>query len=397
MSSTERFVVYTLACLNFTHIMDAMIMMPLGDIFMRIFGINPAQFSYIVSAYAFAAFLSSFTATFFIDRFDRKAALIFSYSGFVFGTFLCGIAPNYLFLLIVRFVTGLFGGLMGALVLSVVSDLFAYERRGKAIGIIMAGFSAAAALGVPLGLFLAETFNWNTPFLFIGGMGTFLLMGIVFKFPVMQGHLSGYVQEKPLQVLKNMLSDQNQINALALGMILVLGHFIIIPFIAPYMVRNVGFLQSQITWIYFCGGILTVFTAPLIGKLTDRYRPLPTFMVVLVLSFVPVLWITNMGSTGVLLGLCATSLFFVFGSGRMIAPQTMITAAVGPSNRGSFMSMKSALQQLSVGLATFLSGSIVVFGEGDRLENYDIVGYLSIALCIVSIFIAKKLTVAEGN
>lgn len=377
--------------------MDAMIMMPLGDIFMDLFAIDPSQFSYLVSAYAFAAFVSSLIATFYIDRFDRRSALIFAYGGFALGTLLCGFASSYPFLLAIRFLTGLFGGLMGALVLAIVSDLFPYERRGRAIGIIMAGFSAAAALGVPLGLYLADAFSWNAPFIFIGTMGVILLIAIILKFPKVDGHLQDFQMIRPGQIIQNIVADANQLNALTLGMILVLGHFIIIPFLAPFMTRNAGFLQSQITWVYFFGGMLTVFTAPLIGRITDRFRPYPTFIVVMILSFIPVIWITQMGPTPLVVGLIATSLFFVLGSGRMIAPQTMISAAVGPNSRGSFMSMKSALQQLAIGLASFVSGSIVIFGEGGKLIHYDLVGYLSVLICIGALVIGRRLKVAEGN
>jgi len=377
--------------------MDAMIMMPLGDIFMDLYRISPAQFSYLVSIYAFAAFFSSLLATFILDRFDRRNALIFVYAGFSMGTLLCGLADSYLFLMVVRLVTGLFGGVIGALALSIVSDLFKYERRGTAIGVLTAGFSAAAALGVPVGLFLADQFSWNAPFFFIGSLGVILTILIVLRFPRITGHLEGEVVTNPRKILSAIFGDSNQVNALLLGLVLVLGHFLIIPFIAPYMTRNVGFEQSQITLIYFFGGALTVFTAPLIGRLTDRFTPYPTFFILMLISFVPVLWITNMQVTPIPLALIATSLFFVFGSGRMIAPQTMITATVGPKSRGSFMSVKSALQQLAVAMASLISGSIIVFGQGNSLLHYEQVGYLSILLCIAALFLGRKLTVAKGN
>ncbi len=388
---------YTLAMMNFTHIMDSMIMMPLGDQFMDLFKINPAQFSYLVSAYAFAAFLSASLSAFLLDRFDRRRALIFLYTGFTVGTLLCGISNSYMLLLTVRFVTGLFGGVLGALALSIVSDLFPYERRGRAIGVLTAGFSAAAAVGVPLGLFLATRFGWNAPFLFVGTLGGVVLTVMVLRFPPMTIHLNAKVSQRPLAIVQRITGDANQLNALLLGMILVLGHFLIIPFIAPYMSRNVGFTPNQITLIYLIGGSLTVFSAPLVGRLTDRFTPLPTFIVLMLISFLPVIWITHMGNASVPIALVATSLFFVFGSGRMIAPQTMITGAVGPESRGSFMSVKSALQQLAIGLATFISGLMVTFDDLEQLQGYNMVGYLSIFICLVAIWQGKRLKVAAGN
>ncbi len=398
MTSAERIIVISLAAVNFTHIMDSMIMMPLGDIFMNLFEINPQQFSLLVSSYATAAFLSSILAVFYLDTFDRKKGLVFIYSGFTIGTILCGFAPSYEFLLAIRFATGLFGGVIGAMALSIISDVFPLERRGKAIGYLMAGFSGAAALGVPLGLFLANIISWRMPFFFVGGLGAILLVLIVLKFPSLRGHLASVEQVRSFRnVFGAIFLDRNQVNALVLGFVLVLGHFLIIPFIAPYMTRNVGFTQMEITYIYFLGGVATIFSSPFIGRLTDKYGVMPVFLTLMISSFIPVVWITNMPPSPVWLALIATTIFFITGSGRMIPPQTLITAAATPKTRGSFMSVKSALQQLAIALASAISGFIVVFGEGGSLENYNTVGYLAIGVCILAMALAPRIRVASGN
>ncbi|MEZ4884683.1 MAG: MFS transporter [Chitinophagales bacterium] len=394
----ERFILFLLATINFTNIVDVMIMMPLGDVFMKLYDISPQQFSWLVSSYALGAFFSSLTGMFLIDRFDRKKALLFIYCGFTIGTFLCAFAFSYVSFLIIRFTTGIFGGMIGALVLSVVSDIYPFERRGSAMGILTAAFSAAAALGVPLGLFLAEKFDWYAPFLFVSGTGIIILTQIVLRFPVMTEHLQHRVKNKSLiSVVTDITTDSNQLYALLLGIILVLGHFIIIPFIAPYMIRNVGFTQGQITWMYFAGGLATVFSAPIIGKLTDRFGALKLFYALMIISFIPVLLITNMPPIPVLVALIATTLFFILGSGRMIPPQAMITASVGPKNRGSFMSVKSAFQQLGIFLASIISGALVVDNGSGTLSGYHLVGYLSIGISLIGLLLAKKLKVAAGN
>lgn len=398
MTPLERTVVITLAAINFTHIMDVMVMMPLGDLFMDLFDINPQQFSMLVASYAVAAFCSSVVAVFYIDMFDRRKALIVIYTGFIVGTILCGFAPSYYYLLGIRFITGLFGGVIGAMVLSIVSDVFQFERRGKAIGFLMAGFSAAAALGVPIGLFLAEWISWRMPFFFIGGIGIILIILIIAKFPSLRGHLEVVDKDRSFKsVFGAIFLDPNQVRALVLGFVIVLGHFLIIPFLAPYMTRNVGFSTSQITLIYFLGGIATIFTSPLVGKLTDKHGVIRVFVALMVLSFIPVVWITNMPVSPVWLALIVTTFFFVTGSGRMIPPQTLITAAATPRTRGSFMSVKSAFQQFAIALASAISGFIIVFDENEKLANYEWVGYLSIAICIVAMVLAPKVKVAQGN
>ncbi len=196
---------------------------------------------------------------------------------------MCGLAWDYPTLLSMRFITGLFGGIIGALALSIVSDLYSFKERGKAIGVLMAAFSAASALGVPAGLYFAAIYTWSIPFYFLGCMGVVLLIMAYFLMPEMNEHLKDKMPS-PRQTIKNLTSDINQINALSLGIILVIGHFIIIPFITPYMTRNVGFEQYQISYIYLIGGILTIFTGPIIGRLTDKYGALRTFYVIVCAS-----------------------------------------------------------------------------------------------------------------
>lgn len=393
----EWIIVILLALVQFTNIVDSMIMMPLGNIFIELYEINATQLSFLIASYAFGAFISSITGSVYLDRFDRKKALSVMYLGFSLGTLLCALAPGYWSLLIIRFLTGLFGGILGALVLSIVSDVFAFNRRGKAIGVVTAAFSAASALGVPIGLFLADKMSWHAPFLFLGVTGLLILALIRLYLPRIDAHLKDIVKRNLLTTFRYIWSDKNQLNALVLGLVIVLGHFIIIPFITPYMIRNVGFMQGQITLIYLCGGVLTMFTSPLIGRLTDSFGAIKVFRSAMFLSFIPVLFLTNLGHVPVVVGLMATTTFFVFGSGRMIPPNTLITAAVGPEGRGSFMSVKSAMQQLAIVMASLISGVVVYIDSDGEMKNYWLIGIISILICLSGLYLAPKLKVAKGN
>jgi len=375
-----------------------MLIMPLGDIFISEFKIDTQEYSFLVSAYAFAAFLAGMVGMLFLDFFDRKLALQISYGGFAVGSFLCAMSSTYIQLLGYRFFTGLFGGVLGAIVLSIVADLFKFKERGWAMGIVMTAFSAASAIGVPFGLLLADLHGWRFPFYVLGGTGMAISILIFFIFPSMTNHFESVDRKrKPLDTIGLIISDKNQINALITGMILVLGHFLIIPFITPYMIRNVGLEQEEIKYIFLIGGILTVFTAPFIGKMVDKYGVMKIFISVCVLSFIPTILITHLPESALYIALIATSLFFIFGSGRFIAPNTLITAAPTPENRGSFMSLKSALQQLAIALASFLAGTIVFITDTGEIRNYNYVAYVSIVVIIISIFLTNRLKVAKGN
>ena len=395
---SKTFILYTLALVNFIHIIDSMLIMPLGDIFIKEFQISSEEYSFLVSAYALAAFFSSLVGVFFLDRFDRKRALLFIYTGFGLGTMACGFANSYIQLVSLRILTGVFGGMIGAMVLSVVSDLFKFKERGAAMGILFAAFSAASALGVPFGIYLAAKSNWQLPFLVLGLSALCIAVFVFFLFPNMTEHLS--IQDDKVNFKKtitNITTDLNQLNALLAGFVLVLAHFMIIPFISPYLIANVGLSQEQIALQFFCGGAATIISAPFIGRMTDKYGVMRVFTIVMFLSFIPTVLITNLQVVPVYVAISFTTMFFVFASGRMISPNTIITAAASQSNRGSFMSVKSALQQLAIGLSSIIAGQIMTIGDDDLFHNYHWVGFLSIAFAIITIFLVKRIRVAKGN
>jgi len=394
----RKLILYTLALVNFIHIIDSMLIMPLGDIFISEFGIDSAQYSLLVSAYALSAFFSSLLGVFFLDRFDRKNALLFIYIGFGIGTIACGFASNYWQLVSLRILTGFFGGMIGAMVLSVVSDLYKFKERGSAMGILFAAFSAASALGVPMGIYLASKGTWQLPFIILGVMALLIATFVYLRFPSMRAHLLS--QSKTVDYAKtitNITSDTNQLNALLAGMILVLAHFMIIPFISPYLIANVGLTQEQIALQFFCGGIATIVSAPFIGKMTDKYGVMKVFTIVMILSFIPTVLITNLAVVPVWVAISFTTMFFVFASGRMISPNTIITAAASQSNRGSFMSIKSALQQLAIGMSSLIAGQVIFIGDDEKFYNYHWVGIISIGFALVAILLVRRIRVAEGN
>lgn len=387
-----------LALINFVHIVDSIIIMPLGDIFINEFNISSGEYSFLVSAYAIAAFFSSMIGVFFLDRFDRKTALLFIYTGFGIATVACAYADTYIQLVSLRVFTGFFGGMIGAMVLSVVSDLYKFKERGRAMGILFAAFSAASALGVPIGIYLAAKSNWQLVFMVIG-ISALIISGLVFLiFPSMTEHLESQGTKVDFgKTITNITRDSNQLNALLAGFVLILAHFIIIPFISPYLIANVGLSQEEIALQFFCGGIATVISAPMIGKLTDKYGVMKVFTTVLFLSFIPTVLITNMTVVPLWIAISTTTMFFVFASGRMISPNTIITAAASQTNRGSFMSIKSALQQLAIGLSSLIAGQVLFIGDDGRFYNYHWVGIISIVMAIASIFLIRRIRVAEGN
>lgn len=394
----EKALLFTLAVIQFSHITDFMILMPLGPQLIKSFTILPSQFALLVSAYTFSAGISGFIGAFFIDRFDRKKAIFIMAFGFAIGTLACGFASSYHLLLMTRAITGLFGGVMGALILSIIGDAIPNERRASAMGIVMASFSVASVVGVPLGLFLASQSDWHFPFKFLGFLGLITLLPIWYFIPNMTSHINkSDTKPSPLTIIKNVTSNKNQLMALLFGSVIMFSHFSIVPFISPYMTTNVGFTESQITYIYLIGGALTIFSSPLIGRLSDKYGRSKVFTITVLMASIPVFFMTQIGETPIWLVLIITSLFFVFGSGRMIPSTAMVTSSVKPQNRGSFMSFNSAFRQLTNGIAAYLAGLIITIKEDGLFHNYDLVGYFAIFMGITSILISRKLKVVDDE
>ena len=411
----ELLLLITLAAVQFTHIMDFMIMMPLGPQLMRVFQIDAQYFGVLVSAYTFSAGVSGLLGSFYIDRFDRRRALLVIYSGFVLGTFACAVAPTYAILLGTRILTGLFGGLTGALVLAIVGDAIPFERRGRAMGVVMLAFSAASVLGVPSGLYLANLFEWHAPFFLLAGTGVLVLALCYATIPVLDAHMqprltmaeantvAGIIpgETAPLPaavmhvpdifgVLKGIVRDGNQSRALLLMFLMMIGHFAVIPFISPYMVANVGFSEQDLLYIYMVGGFSTIFTSPLVGRLADRLGKGRVFVAFVFLTFVPIYLITNLDVVPVLTVLAVTTLFFIASSGRMIPAMALISSAAPPAVRGGFLAVQSSVQQLGAGVASFIGGFIITTLPGGRLENYEYIGYLAIVAGLLCVGLVRR-------
>lgn len=391
MTQKERIILFLLASLNFTHLLDFMIMMPLSNYLIPYFKITAFQFSILVASYSISAFISGLIIAMVIDRFDRKRSLIFAYTGFVVGTLACGFAPSYGLLLAARILAGLFGGIIGAQVLSIVADLFVYERRGRAMGAVMSAFAMASIIGIPISLYLTNAFkfNWHVPFILIGTIGIILIPLIARYIPKMTGHIKNERRGSPFEALIIVCKIPEQRSALIFSCLLMMGHFLIIPFINPYIEFNKGFSKGMIPMIYLFGGIASLIGAIYLGRFSDKAGKLPVFLWSVFLSLFMVLIITAMPDVhfSVVLGFFAV--WFVLATSRAITAQAMISEVVKSDQRGSFMSMNGSVQQLGSGLAALAAGAIVITEKSGKISNYNWVGYLSILVLICSMILGK--------
>ncbi len=394
MTPKERIILFLLAAVNFTHILDFMIMMPLGNYLIPHFNITPRQFSFLLASYPISSFISGLSMAFLADNFERKKLLLFTYAGFIVGTAACGLAQSYEMLLSSRIVAGIFGGIIGGQVLSMIADLFTYERRGTAMGAVMSAFAVASSAGVTFSLYLVDIFkdDWHVPFLFVVLVALIIWPLCFIYLPVLKDHLGTResILVKGRQLL-NTLTNKYTGLALLFSGIMMMGHFLIIPFINPYMEFNKGYPRSVTPLIYLVGGGASLISAILLGRLSDKVGKLKVFLWCVPLSFIMVILITNMPSLPFALVLSFFAIWFALATGRAVTSQTMVSSVTGSAGRGSFMSLNSSIQHLGTGVAALVSGFIVKTNANRQLLHYEWVGYLSVAVLFIALLLGYYL------
>jgi predicted MFS family arabinose efflux permease len=369
-------------------------MMPLGPQLMRDLDIGPGQFGGLVSAYTLSAGLVGLVTAPFMDRFDRRFLLLWTYAGFIAGTVACGVSHSFGTLLASRAVCGAFGGISGSLVMAIVSDVVPPARRATGMGIVMTAFAVAAALGVPLGLFLAQHYEWEAPFFFLAGVAGVIWLLVLAGMPPVRGHLehTGVTVRREFIAL---LRNSNVERALLFMASMVFGHFAIIPMLSPYLVANVGLREKDLLLVYFVGGVVTVFTAPTVGRLADRHGRYRVFACLVTVACLVTLALTNAGPMPLWRVLILSGLFFIFASGRFGPGQAIMSLAVQPRQRGAFMSLSACTRDLTSGITTALGGWIVTRGPTGELLNYNWLGWMAVAASLLSLWLARRVQPIE--
>jgi len=386
----EGVILLTLAALQFVSIVDFMIVMPLGPQLLADLDIDAARFSWVVSAYTLAAGIASFLAAPWLDRVPRKAAYLALSLGLIAGTAACGWATNFPLLLAARGVTGAFGGVLGGLTMAILADVFPAERRGRATGTLMLAFSVASVAGVPLGIALGTRLGWQAPFFALTALGLPLVGLAAWSLPPLAAHLDG-PRRHPVAHLVETLTVPAHRRALALIALLMVAAFAVIPFISTALVANGGVRQAQLPVVFVSGGLLTLLSTPLAGRLVDRFGAYPVLRGVVPLSAAMMLVVTQLPAVGVAGAAVVIAVLMATNSSRMVTAMSLITSSIEPLRRGSFMSVNSSVQHVASGLGTMLAGLIVEGGAGEPLRHFGTVGILAAVATVASLWVAARI------
>ena len=395
----EIFLIAILAFLQFTIILDFMVLSPLSAILLVELKITTSQFGMVVSAYAWSAGASGLLAAGFADKFDRKKILLFFYCGFIIGTLLCGIATDYTFLLIARIVTGIFGGVIGSVVFAIATDLFALEVRGRVMGFLQMAFAGAQVLGLPIGLYLANHFGWHSPFLMIVGVCVLILVLIMVYLKPVTAHLKLKSERNPVEHLFKTLTTARYARGFAATVLLATGGFMLMPFGSAYAVNNLSVSLESLPVLYMITGICSMIAAPMIGKFSDAVGKYTVFCICSVLLMISVMIYCNIPEMAFWLVVFFSIITFVNVSGRMVSASALMSAVPAPQDRGAFMSINSSVSMIAGGVASSIAGMIVYQQPSGAIVNYDIPSYVVAATTVVSIalmyMVHKMVTVVK--
>lgn len=390
-SKYQVFIIAILAILQFTVILDFMVLSPLGTILLDQLHITAAQFSTVVAAYAISAFFSGILAAGFADKFDRKKLLLFFYVGFILGTLFCAWAPTYGYLLAARIVTGLFGGVIGSISFAIITDLFEMQVRGRVMGFVQMAFAASQILGIPVGLYLANKFNWHFPFFAIVGFALIVGIAILLYMRPITSHIAANKDRNPFMHLWSTFSNKNYVRGFLATVLLATGGFMLMPFGSTFATNNLGIDVKQLPFLYVVTGAFSIVFGPIIGKLSDKVGKFRMFVFGSAVTVLFIAIYTELGITPLWMVIVLNVFLFVGISSRMISASALISAVPQPQDRGAFMSINSSIQQLSGGIAATFAGVIVYQAKDGKMMNYPLLGFVVIGSMIVAVILMRRL------
>ena len=392
-TSKQIIIIAILALLQFTVILDFVIISPLGDILMKTLDMTTAKFGFTVSAYAFSAGISGLLAAGFADKFDRKKLLIFFYIGFIIGTVFCAFAIDYTTLLFARIFTGLFGGVIGSVSLAIVTDLFVIKQRGRVMGFIQMAYATSQILGIPLGLYFANHWGWHSSFIMIAVLGVLILIAVLTQMQPITKHLELQSDKSPFLHLWHTLSNKNYQIGFASIALLSVGGFMLQPFGSAYLVNNIHISQLQLPMVFFFTGLSVLFIMPIVGKLSDKVSKFWLFTAGSILSVIMIVIYTNLDPIPLWEVVVINMILFMGIMSRMIPATTLNTAIPEMKDRGAYMSITSSLQQIAGGIAAVCAGFIVhQKTKASPLENYDILGYVIAVITLCSVVLMWRVS-----
>ena len=382
---SELSIIFLLTFIHFIHLVDFVVIMPLGPTLMDDLSITPGEFASLVSAYNFAGAITGLIISIFADKFEKKSLLSLSLIGLSFGTVLCGVVTDAKLLIFARIVAGLFGGALNPIIFALVAEWIPFNRRGKAMAWVMSGFSLASVIGVPIGLVISDSYGYRMTFyalsmaIFLSSIACFFLLPRA-SIPSKEMSL-----KQLTRALGRSFSNKYYVQVFIYTFIISGTMFLLIPMLAPYAVKNMDIKTTDLKYMYLFGGILTVITARIFGIFTDRFGAIKTYAIICFASVFPIYFYTHSGPVQFYQYILIGAVFMSLISGRMIPAMTLASEVPSKRQRGQFMGILNSVRTCATAIGSLIVGFIVVEDASGKLINFDHIGKTAIVVSLVSI------------
>ncbi|WP_255988140.1 MFS transporter [Chitinolyticbacter albus] len=361
-----------IACVQFVYIVDFMMVLPLGPDLARALGFGSDRLGWLTAAYTIASVLSAALAMRWLDRFERKRALLVALALCALATLAAVWAHDLTTLLLARAAAGFFGGPAVALGMAIVIDSTAPQARGAAIAKVMIGFSLAAIAGVPAALELARLGGWTLPFIVTALLAALAWLAVALVLPEMRTHLA---QTRRLSARMLLARPAVRI-ACAAQALSQFSAFLLIPHFSAYWLLNLGFARERLGLLYLAGGACAFALIQLLGRWTDRRGP-----------WLPALLASSLLALGALpfLGLAAGPLVLPFvcfmagNAGRNVTLAAVTSQVPEPHERAGFMALQSMVQDMAIAAAALVASGLLCVGADGALTGTPQLAVLALA------------------
>jgi predicted MFS family arabinose efflux permease len=374
----ERAIIFLVGAVQFINIVDFMIVMPLGPDFSSALGIPVSELGTVGGSYTAAASIAGLLGSLFLDKFDRKRALVVAMLGLVVGTALGSVARGLVSMVIARVVAGAFGGPATSISYSIIADVVPPERRGKAMGSVMAAFGVASVVGVPLGLELSRRLMWRAPFIAVASAGLLITLAAAFLLPPLRDHLDRPSHGGAIAHLRGLVRS-DVLTCYLMAFVVMMGTFVVVPNISAYVMENLHYPRPRLGLLYFAGGLVNLLTTRFIGVLIDRYGSALIGSIGSIAMSV-IMW-AGFGAFPPLLTPMPVFIFFMMSSSfRSVSYNTLVSKVPQPEERASFSSVQSAVQHMAAASGAFLSARMLSENASHELVGMPSVTWLAIAI-----------------
>lgn len=390
MKISEKRIIALVGAIMFVNTLDFVMVMPLGPDFAKGLGISKAHLGYIGGSYTAAAALSGLISALFLDRFDRKKAVILAMLGLSIGTFAGAFATGFGTLVLARIVAGLFGGPAASVGMSIISDVIPPERRGRAMGAVMGAFSISSIIGVPAGLEAARLFGWRSPFLGVGAACLLVIALIFIQLPSLKGHITHQQEFNPLKGMGELWRLVRVRKSFVMMAVAMFSSFLLIPNFASYTQYNAGYPREKLGMLYMIGGAVTFFTMRLAGKLMDIYG---AYRLLLFLSaFLCLDLFLGYTFDAPLIPVPFVFVCFMIPqSARNVTLNALCSKVPSSHQRAAYQSLQSSVTHLAISLGSFAGSVILIEGADGKMQRMWLLSSIVMCCTLIVPFIAKSL------